>query len=221
MKLEGPVKGSYPSVAALLLYPRPHPPEGLFFKPQRSAEKGDTAPVWLRTHSWALQAALALAAGTLYLLQFYVPSSDAPTAFLAGRCSLTLPLDVLDVLASAQKPTLQREEQSFYNRQRGCSPDPRMNLTLGHPERKHYADGSVRVTVISQIPGNGSLCSNSPLALRASQESRVQSFLTPRLPHRGQMGAKGQSGRAGTEALPPRGPALSPAEPGISRLSIC
>ena len=78
-------------------------------KPQRSAENGDTAPIWLRTHSWALQAALALAAGTLYLLQFYVLISNAPTAFLAGRCSLTLPLDVLDVLASAQKPTLQRE----------------------------------------------------------------------------------------------------------------
>lgn len=96
-----------------------------------------------------------------------------------------------------------------------------MNLTLGHPERKHYADGSVHDTMISQIPGNGSLCSDSPLALRASQESRLQSFLTPRLPHQSQMGAKGQSSRAGMEALPPRGPALSPAEPSISRLSIC
>lgn len=96
-----------------------------------------------------------------------------------------------------------------------------MNFTLGHPERKHYADVSVRVTMIFQIPGNGSFCSDSPLALRASQKSRLQSSLTPRLPHLGQMGAKGQSGRAGTEALPPRGPALNSAEPGISRLSIC
>ena len=199
-------------------------------KPQRSAEKGDTAPIWLRTHSWVLQAALALDAGTLYLFQFYVLSSDAPTAFSlhskdsisphSGRCSLTLSLDDLNVLSSAQKPTLQRE-QSFYNSRHGCSPDPRMNFTLGHPERKHYADVSVCVTMIFQIPGNGSFCSDSPLALRASQESRLQSSLTPRLPHLGQTGAKGQSGRAGPPSLPPRGPALSSAEPGISRLSIC
>lgn len=63
-------------------------------KPQRSAEKGDTAPTWLRTHSWVLQAALALDAGTLYLLQFYVLSSDAPTAFSAEILFLPIQEDV-------------------------------------------------------------------------------------------------------------------------------
>lgn len=97
-----------------------------------------------------------------------------------------------------------RENSLSTTLERGCSPDPMMNFTLGHPEEKTFADVSVRVTMIFQIPGNGSFVRTPLLPCELPRRAGSNHPLTPRLPHLGQMEPRSKTAGQGRRPCLPR-----------------